>query len=78
MPGSSGSHTTRLPSDEAWHVTICRMLHPGWYPDELAHAGPEHLNADHVARDDVKVGPSAQPDRDVETLIRHVSGPDLA
>ncbi|MGD0983843.1 MAG: hypothetical protein ABSA65_08505 [Acidimicrobiales bacterium] len=54
------------------------MLHPGRYSDELAHVGPEHLNADHVAPDDVKAGPSAQPDWDVETLLRHVAGPDLA
>src|SRR5437868_4894033 len=29
---------------------------PAWYPDELAHAGPEHLDAAYVATYDRKAG----------------------
>ena len=60
MPGSSGSHNALLPLHEAWHVTILRMPHPSWYLDELAHAGSEHLEANYVARYEVKAGPGAK------------------
>src|SRR5258706_11103143 len=30
------------------------MEHPSWYPDEVAHAGGEHLDADYVPRYDQK------------------------
>jgi ubiquinone/menaquinone biosynthesis C-methylase UbiE len=32
------------------------MTTPRWFPDELAHAGPEHLDADYVAGYDRKTG----------------------
>lgn len=32
------------------------MTTPGWYLDELAHAGPEHLDEDYVAAYDQKAG----------------------
>ena len=51
--------------------TICRMPLPTWYLDELAHAGPEHLDVGYVEVYDMKAGPSADPDRDIEALVRH-------
>ena len=35
---------------------------PGWYPDELAHAGPEHLNEAYVAGYDRKAGSESAED----------------
>jgi SAM-dependent methyltransferase len=45
-----------------------------WYPDERAHAGPEHLDAEYVAGYDTK----AQLDLDasLELLRRHGLGPE--
>jgi SAM-dependent methyltransferase len=39
---------------------------PGWFPDELAHAGRENLDSDHVARYDAKEDADAQ--REVDLL----------
>jgi ubiquinone/menaquinone biosynthesis C-methylase UbiE len=46
-----------------------KLTTPGWYPDELAHAGPEHLDADYVADYDRKAGfdPTEELDR-----LRHL------
>ena len=52
------------------------MPHPSWYLDELAHAGPEHLEAAYVAHYDLKAGPGAKPDGDIETLLQYGMGPD--
>lgn len=53
-----------MPSDE--EVTVTR---PDWYPDELAHAGQEHLDAEYVAGYDRK---SANDHvEDVEILKAH-------
>jgi SAM-dependent methyltransferase len=41
---------------------------PGWFPDELVHAGRENLDADHVARYDGKEDADAQ--REVDLLRR--------
>ena len=38
------------------------MTSPRWFPDELAHAGPEHLDAAYVAGYDRKAGPEAADD----------------
>jgi SAM-dependent methyltransferase len=35
---------------------------PGWYPDELVHAGEEHLDPDYVATYDRKAGFDVEPD----------------
>ncbi len=37
-------------------------MHPAWYPDELAHAGPEHLDEAYVAGYDRKAGPESGED----------------
>jgi SAM-dependent methyltransferase len=47
------------------------MPPPRWYLDELAHAGPEHLDACYVERYDAKAGPSADPDADIDLLVHH-------
>jgi ubiquinone/menaquinone biosynthesis C-methylase UbiE len=44
-----------------------------WFPDELAHAGAEHLDAAYVAGYEAKAG--WQPDDDVAELLRHGVGP---
>jgi SAM-dependent methyltransferase len=38
------------------------LMHPAWYPDELAHAGPEHLDEAYVAGYDRKAGPESGED----------------
>jgi SAM-dependent methyltransferase len=38
------------------------LTHPAWYPDELAHAGPEHLDEAYVAGYDRKAGPESGED----------------
>jgi ubiquinone/menaquinone biosynthesis C-methylase UbiE len=38
------------------------MAIPAWYPDELAHAGPEHLDPDYVAGYDRKAGVDVDAD----------------
>lgn len=42
------------------------MTPPRWFPDELAHAGPEHLDAEYVERYDDKAG--TDPAEDVALL----------
>jgi SAM-dependent methyltransferase len=44
------------------------MPRPDWYLDELAHAGPEHLDPAYIATYDRKAGPD--PADDVEALQR--------
>lgn len=39
---------------------------PAWFPDELAHAGPEHLDAEYVAGYDAKS--ATNPDEEVRPL----------
>jgi len=41
---------------------------PAWYPNELAHAGPEHLDAQYVATYDLKAG--FDPTDELERLQR--------
>jgi ubiquinone/menaquinone biosynthesis C-methylase UbiE len=41
---------------------------PAWYPDELAHAGPEHLDAEYVAGYDRKAG--VDPTEELHKLQR--------
>lgn len=41
---------------------------PAWYPDELAHAGPEHLDAQYVASYDRKAG--VDPTEELDRLRR--------
>jgi ubiquinone/menaquinone biosynthesis C-methylase UbiE len=43
-----------------------------WWLDELAHAGPEHLDAQYVAGYDAKAG--YEPDDDLDVLRRHGLG----
>ena len=38
------------------------LTHPAWYPDELAHAGPEHQDEAYVAGYDRKAGPESGED----------------
>jgi SAM-dependent methyltransferase len=38
------------------------FTHTAWYPDELAHAGPEHLDEAYVAGYDRKAGPESGED----------------
>lgn len=38
------------------------LTHPDWYPNELAHAGPEHLDEAYVAGYDRKAGPESGED----------------
>jgi ubiquinone/menaquinone biosynthesis C-methylase UbiE len=40
-------------------MTDSATVSPAWYPDELAHAGPEHLDQDYVAQYDRKAGTDA-------------------
>jgi ubiquinone/menaquinone biosynthesis C-methylase UbiE len=47
---------------------------PAWYLDELAHAGPEHLDADYVAEYTRKAGTDPAPE--VERLRQLGLGPD--
>jgi SAM-dependent methyltransferase len=42
---------------------------PDWWLDELAHAGPEHLDAESVARYDAKA--QYDPTADVDALVAH-------
>lgn len=44
-------------------------MRPIWYPDELAHAGAEHLDVDYVQTYDAKAG--FDPGPDVEELLAH-------
>lgn len=45
------------------------MTLPSWYPDELAHAGNEHLDREYVAAHPRKAG--FDPELDVERLAAH-------
>lgn len=47
---------------------------PGWFPDELAHAGRENLDAEHAARYDAKEDAGAASE--VSLLARHGLTPD--
>ncbi len=47
---------------------------PGWYLDELAHAGPEHLEPSYVAGYDRKAG--VDPSEDLAVLRAHGLGPE--
>ena len=47
---------------------------PGWWLDEQAHAGSEHLDAEYVRGYERKAG--FDPAEDVEVLLRHGLGPD--
>lgn len=44
------------------------MARPRWFPDELAHAGPEHLDPAYAAGYDRKTGPHFDPTEDVALL----------
>ncbi|HVL25629.1 MAG TPA: class I SAM-dependent methyltransferase [Thermomicrobiales bacterium] len=46
---------------------------PDWYLDELAHAGPEHLDTTYVPRYDQKA--ATDPEEDLALLQRHGLGP---
>jgi SAM-dependent methyltransferase len=46
-----------------------RAARHDWYPDELAHAGAEHLDADYVAGYDAKA--ATDPGADLELLLEH-------
>jgi SAM-dependent methyltransferase len=47
---------------------------PKWWLDEIAHAGPEHLDAGYVAGYERKAG--FDPTEDIEVLTEHGLGPD--
>jgi len=49
-------------------MTEHAAIPPAWYTDELAHAGPEHLDADYVARYDRKAG--VDPAEELQNLQR--------
>jgi ubiquinone/menaquinone biosynthesis C-methylase UbiE len=49
-------------------MTCPTPIQPAWYPDELAHAGPEHLDPDYVARYDRKAG--VDPTEELHNLQR--------
>ena len=55
--GCENDHMTERPSGEP----------PGWWLDELAHAGAEHLEPDYVAGYEAKAGYDPAPD--VEALV---------
>ena len=49
-------------------MTDSVAIQPAWYPDELAHAGPEHLDPDYVAQYDRKAG--VDPTEELHKLRR--------
>lgn len=51
-----------------------RMDRPDWYPDELAHACPEHLDAGYVSGYDAKA--AVDPAPDLELLMAHGPHPE--
>lgn len=47
---------------------------PAWFPDELAHAGPEHLDPGYVPTYDAKA--QTDPAEDLAVIARYGFGPD--
>ncbi len=50
------------------------MTTPAWYPDERAHAGPEHLDPEYVATYELKSG--LEPEHEAALLREHGLGPE--
>ncbi|MGC4107455.1 MAG: class I SAM-dependent methyltransferase [Thermomicrobiales bacterium] len=59
---------TDTPTNDILHAM------PAWFPDELAHAGQEHLDPTYVPTYDAKS--QTDPGEDLETLARFGFGPD--
>ena len=51
-----------------------RQAIPAWFPDELAHAGQEHLDPEYVPAYDAKA--QTDPAEDLAILMRHGLGPE--